>query len=40
MIRIVSIRDVLAALVKPVTPDTVFVRLQRITIGAPENWLG
>ena len=24
----------------PVTPETVFVRLQRITIDAPENWLG
>ena len=40
VIGIVSIRDVLAALVSAVTPDTVFVRLQRITIDAPENWLG
>ena len=40
VLGIVSIRDVLAALVSAVTPDTVFVRLQRITIDAPENWLG
>jgi CBS domain-containing protein len=40
VVGIVSIRDVLAALVSAVTPDTVFVRLQRITIDAPENWLG
>ena len=40
VVGIVSIRDVLAALVSTVTPDTVFVRLQRITIDAPENWLG
>jgi CBS domain-containing protein len=37
---IVSIRDALAALVTTVTPDTVFVRLQRITLEPPELWLG
>jgi signal-transduction protein with cAMP-binding, CBS, and nucleotidyltransferase domain len=40
VVGIVSIRDVLAAFVSAVTPDTVFVRLQRITIEAPEYWLG
>jgi hypothetical protein len=27
-------------LVKTVTPDTVFVMLERIQIDAPELWLG
>jgi CBS domain-containing protein len=40
VVGIVSIRDALAALVSAVTPETVFVRLERITVGMPENWLG
>ena len=40
VVGIISIRDVLAALVSTVTADTVFVRLQRIAIDASENWLG
>jgi CBS domain-containing protein len=40
VVGIVSIRDVLAALVSTVTPDTVFVRLQRIAIDTSENGLG
>lgn len=39
-VGIISIRDALAALVTAVTPDTVFVRLERITLDASENWLG
>jgi CBS domain-containing protein len=39
VVGIVSIRDALAALVATVTPDTVFVRLERVTIDASENWL-
>jgi hypothetical protein len=33
-------RDALAALVKAVTPDTVFVMLERMEIDTPEVWLG
>jgi signal-transduction protein with cAMP-binding, CBS, and nucleotidyltransferase domain len=40
VVGIISIRDALAALVTAVTPDTVFIRLERITIDASENWLG
>jgi CBS domain-containing protein len=36
----VSIGDLLAALVTAVTPDTVFVRLTRVSIDPPELWLG
>ncbi len=39
-VGIVSIRDLLAVLVRAVTPDTVFVMLERIELDAPENWLG
>jgi signal-transduction protein with cAMP-binding, CBS, and nucleotidyltransferase domain len=37
---VVSIRDALATLVTAVTPDTVFVRLARVSIDPPELWLG
>lgn len=40
VVGVISIRDVLAALVTAVTPDTVFVRLERVTIDPPELWLG
>ena len=33
-------RDALAALVRTVTPDTVFVMLERMQIDTPEIWLG
>jgi hypothetical protein len=36
----VSMRDALAALVQTVTPDTIFVMLQRMQIDAPELWPG
>jgi CBS domain-containing protein len=39
-VGVVSMRDALAALVRTVTPDTVFVMLERIQIDAPELWLG
>jgi CBS domain-containing protein len=39
-IGVVSMRDALAALVRTVTPDTVFVMLERIHVDAPELWLG
>jgi CBS domain-containing protein len=39
-IGVVSMRDALAALVRTVTPDTVFVMLERIDVDAPELWLG
>jgi CBS domain-containing protein len=39
-VGVVSMRDALAALVKAVTPDTVFVMLERMQIDAPELWLG
>ncbi|HZA79335.1 MAG TPA: CBS domain-containing protein [Acidimicrobiales bacterium] len=39
-VGVVSRRDTLAALVKAVTPDTVFVMLERMEIDAPELWLG
>jgi signal-transduction protein with cAMP-binding, CBS, and nucleotidyltransferase domain len=39
-IGVVSMRDALAALVKAVTPDTVFVMLERMQVDAPGNWLG
>jgi CBS domain-containing protein len=39
-IGIVSIRDLLAVLVRTVTPDTVFVMLRRLELEASENWLG
>jgi len=39
-VGVVSMRDALAALVKAVTPDTVFVMLERMEIEAPEVWLG
>jgi CBS domain-containing protein len=39
-VGMVSMRDALAALVKAVTPDTVFVMLERMEIEAPEVWLG
>ena len=35
-----AMRDALAALVKAVTPDTVFVMLERMEIDTPEVWLG
>jgi CBS domain-containing protein len=37
---VVSMRDALTALVRTITPDTVFVMLQRMQIDAPEIWLG
>jgi CBS domain-containing protein len=40
VVGVVSMRDALAALVQTVTPDTVFVMLQRMQIDAPELWLG
>jgi CBS domain-containing protein len=39
-VGVVSMRDALAALVKAVTPDTVFVMLERMQVEAPEIWLG
>jgi CBS domain-containing protein len=39
-VGIVSIRDLLAVLVQTVTPDSVFLMLQRLEIDAPDNWLG
>jgi len=39
-VGVVSMRDALAALVTAVTPDTVFVMLERIKVDAPEVWLG
>jgi CBS domain-containing protein len=39
-VGVVSMRDALTALVQTVTPDTVFVMLQRVQIDAPEMWLG
>ncbi len=39
-VGVVSMRDALAALVKAVTPDTVFVMLERMETEAPEMWLG
>ena len=39
-VGVVSIRDALAALVQTVTPDTVFVMLERLRVDAPEVWLG
>jgi CBS domain-containing protein len=39
-IGVVSLRELLAALVAAVTPATVFVRMARIAIDAPEMWLG
>lgn len=39
-VGVVSMRDALAVLVKAVTPDTVFVMLERMEIDAPEIWLG
>jgi CBS domain-containing protein len=39
-VGVVSMRDALAALVKAVTPDTVFVMLERMEIDTPEVWLG
>jgi CBS domain-containing protein len=40
VVGVVSMRDALTALVQTVTPDTVFVMLQRLQVGAPETWLG
>jgi CBS domain-containing protein len=40
VVGVVSMRDALTALVQTVTPDTVFVMLQRVQIDAPEIWLG
>jgi CBS domain-containing protein len=40
VVGVVSMRDALTALVQTVTPDTVFVMLQRVQIDAPEVWLG
>lgn len=37
---VVSMRDVLAALVASVTVDTVFIRLDRVVVEPPESWLG
>jgi CBS domain-containing protein len=37
---VVSMRDVLAALVSSVTADTVFIRLDRVVVEPPESWLG
>jgi signal-transduction protein with cAMP-binding, CBS, and nucleotidyltransferase domain len=39
-VGVVSMRDALTALVKAVTPDTVFVMLERMQVDAPGNWLG
>jgi CBS domain-containing protein len=39
-IGVMSMREVLAALVTAVTPDTVFVMLERMRVDAPELWLG
>jgi hypothetical protein len=39
-VGVVSMRDALTALVKAVTPDTVFVMLERMEIDTPEVWLG
>jgi len=39
-VRVVSMRDALAALVPAVTPDTVFVMLEQVRVDAPELWLG
>jgi CBS domain-containing protein len=39
-VGVVSIRDALAALVTAVTPDTVFVHLERLIVDPPELWLG
>ncbi len=39
-VGVVSMRDALAALVKAVTADTVFVMLEQMRVDAPELWLG
>ncbi len=39
-VGVVSIRDALAALVRAVTPDTVFVMLEQLRVDSPEPWLG
>lgn len=39
-VGVVSIRDALAALVRTVTPDTVFVMLEHLRVDPPELWLG
>jgi hypothetical protein len=35
-----SMRDVLAALVTAVTPDTILVMLEQLHVDPPELWLG
>lgn len=39
-VGVVSMRDVLAALIQAVTPDAVFVMLERLRLDPPELWLG
>jgi CBS domain-containing protein len=39
-IGMLSIRDVLAALVAAVTPDTILVMLEQLHVDPPELWLG
>ena len=39
-VGVVSMRDVLAALIQAVTPETVFVMLERLRLDPPELWLG
>jgi CBS domain-containing protein len=39
-VGVVSIRDLLGALVQTLTPDAVFVMVQQAWSDLPENWLG
>jgi CBS domain-containing protein len=39
-IGVLSMRDVLAALVAAVTPDTILVMLEQLHVDPPELWLG
>jgi CBS domain-containing protein len=40
VIGVLSMRDVLEALVAAVTPDTILVMLEQLRIDPPELWLG